>query len=342
MTIDWEPLRAIVAENERFVLSSHIRPDADALGSELALANMLQSAGKTVLIANASQAPDNLAFMDPEGRVKKLGESVTVEEVLDNDVHIVLDTSAWSQLSTMGDVLRKTNATRVVIDHHVSADDLNAIEFKDTSAEATGTLLHQLAMALDYPISRETAEHIFCAIATDTGWFRFPSTNADTMRIVADLVDRGCEPHTLYSLLYEQRSLARLHLSGRILGRVRLDCDNQLAFTTVEFKDFKATSASPVDTEGMVNECLTISGTRAAFIAVELQNGRIKMSFRSRPGVDVSELAEQFGGGGHKQASGATMDGPIRVATSQVLSAFRRLLGCAEAPPAEEGATDES
>lgn len=336
MAIDWEPFGAIVAENERFVLTSHIRPDADALGCELAMANMLEAAGKTVLIANGSQAPDNLGFLDPQRRAKKLGDRVTVEEVLDNDVHIVLDTSAWTQLQSMSDVLKKTNARRVVIDHHVSSDDLGALEFKDETAEATGTLLYQMAMALDYPITKETAELLYCAIATDTGWFRFPSTNSGTMRIIGDLVDRGAEPHVLYAKLYEQRSLARLHLTARVLSRVRTDCDGQLAFTTVEFRDFGTTGASPVDTEGLVNECLTIAGTQAAFIAVEQQNGRVKISFRSRPGADVSGLAEQFGGGGHKQASGATLPGPLRVATARVLDGFRALLKTESAVSAEE------
>lgn len=327
MAIDWKPLGEIIARNQRFVLTSHIRPDADALGSELAMANMLEAAGKTVLIANASAAPANLDFLDPHHRAKKLGDGVTAEEVLDNDVHIVLDTSAWTQLSTMGELIKQTSAQRVVIDHHVSSDDLGAIEFKDTTAEATGTLLHQLAIALGYPISKETADLIYCAIATDTGWFRFPSTNAATMRIIADLMDRGTEPHVLYSQLYEQSSQARIHLMGKVLARMKVDCDGELAFATVEQKDFKSTGASPVDTEGLVNQCLTVSGTKAAFSAVEQQNGRVKISFRSRPGVDVSTLAEKFGGGGHKQASGATLDGPMRVAVSRVLTGFKVALG---------------
>ncbi len=335
MAIDWKPFGDIVANNERFVLTSHIRPDADALGSELALANMLEALGKKVIVANASAAPPNLNFLDPTGRAKKLGVSITAEEILDTDVHIVLDTSAWTQLSSMGELLRTTTAQRVVIDHHVSSDDLNAIEFKDTTAEATGTLLHQLGTQLGYEISRETADLIYCAIATDTGWFRFPSTNPDTMRIIADLMDRGTEPYILYGQLYEQSSAERLHMVGRVLNRVKVHCEGKLAFATVEQKDFKATGASAADTEGLVNQCLTIANTLAAFSAVEQQNGRVKISFRSRPGVDVSALAEQFGGGGHKQASGATLPGPMRVAVSRVLTSFKVALGYENEPDEE-------
>lgn len=324
MAIDWAPFRKIIDDHETFVISSHVRPDADALGSELALANMLESEGKRVQIVNASASPGNLDFLDPDKRVKRLGDTITVTEVLNNDVHVIVDTSAWTQLAGIGDLLKKTKAKKVVIDHHVSSDDLGAVEFKDTTAEATGTLLHRLAMALDLPITKPSAEALYAAIATDTGWFRFPSINAETMRVIADLMDRGVEPFRLYQLLYERRSIHRLHLTGRVMAKVRAKCDGRLAFTTVEEKDFESTGSTPLDTEGMVNQCLTIDGVQASFIAVEQQNKRIKISFRSRPGVNVALIAEQFGGGGHKQASGATMEGPIRVAVGKVLSAFEK------------------
>ncbi len=326
MAIDWNPLKQIIAENHRFVLSSHKKPDADAVGSELAMANMLESLGKEVLIVNPTGTPANLSFLASPDRVFKLGVGVTEQQVLDNDVHIVLDTSAWDQLLTVGPVFRKSAATKVVIDHHVSSDDLGAIEFKDTSADATGTILHRMATALHLPISKETADALFCAIATDTGWYRFPSITSDTMRIAGHLMDCGVEPHVLYGQLYEQGTAAKLHLAGRILGRVRTQCGGRMAFTTAESRDFEATGAVRADTEGLVNKCMTIAGVQAAFIAVEQQNGEVKVSFRSRPGVDVSQLAEHFGGGGHRQAAGATLTDPLRVATSKILSAFEELL----------------
>lgn len=328
MAVDWTPLKRIIDENERFVISSHKKPDADALGSGLALANMLEAVGKTTMVVNPTASPPNLAFLDPTGRAKKLGVGAKEAEILDNDVHIIVDTSAWDQLLGLASVVRKTEATKVVIDHHVSSDDLDATVFKDTSADATGTMLFRMAEALELPISKHTADALFCAIATDTGWFRFPSITSDTMRIAGKLMDYGVVPHELYSQLYEQGTAEKLHLTARVLARVRTKCDGRLAFTTVESKDFDKTGASRADTEGLVNKCMTIAGTEAAFIAVEQHNGEIKISFRSRPGVDVSQLAEQFKGGGHRQASGATLRGPLRVATSKVLTGFHELLGC--------------
>lgn len=330
MPIDWEPLRKIIADNERFVLTSHVRPDADALGSELAMAALLEAQGKTVRIINPSASPDTLLFLDPDGVVKKLGADATDEEALETDVHMVLDTSAWNQLQTVGGILKKTKATKVVIDHHVSSDDLGAIEFKDTKAEATGTLIYRLARALDLPINEQIAVPLYCAIATDTGWFRFPSTTSETMRIIGDLIDAGAQPSVIYQQLYERHSPARLRLAGCVLARVTQAFDGQLAYTWVMQSDFKQTKARPVDTEDLVNECLKIDGTTCAFIAIEQPNRSVKVSFRSRTGVNIAQIAEQFGGGGHKQAAGAILPGPVDDAKAKVLASFEELLKPAE------------
>jgi phosphoesterase RecJ-like protein len=256
----------------------------------------------------------------------KIGEEISVDELLDTDVHIIVDTSSWTQLQDVGRAFKKTAARRVVIDHHASGDDLGALEFKDVMAEATGSLILQMADALDLAIPPSVAMPLFCAIATDTGWFRFSSTSESTMRVAARLIDLGAQPDLIYRQLYEQYSLGRIRLAGCVLSRVTLDCDGRLAYTWVEFADFDRAGARPVDSEDLVNECLKIAGTECAFIAVEQPNKMIKISFRSRMGLDVATLAKQFGGGGHKQASGATLTGPLSEATQRVLNAFRAML----------------
>lgn len=327
MTIHWEPLRDVLLSNRRFILSSHVRPDADAIGSELGLAAILQALGKEVRIVNPSAIPATLEFLDPDARMLKIGDRIKPEEVLDTDVHIVVDTSSWGQLQEVGHVLKRTAARKVVIDHHASSDDLGALEFKDVNAEATGVLIVEMADALGLPIPPAVARPLFCAIATDTGWFRFPSTRASTLRVAARLIDLGAQPDVIYRQLYEQYSPGRIRLAGCVLSRVTLDCEGRLAYTWVEVGDFDRAGARPVDTEDLVNECLRIGGTQCAFIAVEQLNKTVKISLRSRVGVDVAALAEQFGGGGHRQASGATLPGPLTEATQRILSAVRTALG---------------
>jgi phosphoesterase RecJ-like protein len=326
MEINWEPLREIIAAHQRFTLISHVRPDADAIGSELGMAGLLEAQGKTVRIVNPSAVPDSLLFLDPTRRVHKFGDGLKAEQLADTEVYLIVDTSAWGQLVDICPLLKHTTAKKVVIDHHVSEDDLGATVFKDTSAEATGALIVRLADALGYPITPDIAAPLYCAIATDTGWFRFSSTSAETMRTIGRLVDLGVRPNQIYEKLYEQHSLGRLRLAGVVLGRVTLACEGRLAYTWVKFPDFEETKSRPVDTEDLVNECLKIGGTQSAFIAIEQPNRRIKFSFRSRTELNVAKVAEKWGGGGHRQAAGATLDGPLETAIAAVLEAMTAAL----------------
>lgn len=343
--IDWQPLADILQAHERFVLSSHVRPDADAIGSEMGMKGLLELLGKHVTIVNPSATSNHLQFLDPEGVIQKLGADIKPKLAREADVHVVLDTSAWQQLGDVRGVLEKTAARKVVIDHHVSSDDLGAVEFKDTQASATGVLIAELAQFLELTPPADVAEAIFCAIATDTGWFRFSNTDSRTLQAAAWLIDRGARPDVLYQQLYERSSLSRLKLHGRVLDRVVVECDGRLAHTYVLQDDFKETGAHPSDTEDLVNECLTVEGTQCAAIVVEQQSKQAKVSFRSRTDLDVAEIAEQFGGGGHKKASGAMLPGPLFAARNTVLEALRDALSCEPASteaPAPENAADST
>jgi phosphoesterase RecJ-like protein len=325
MKIDWTPLREIIAGGSRFVLTTHVRPDADAIGSEIAMAGLLEQLGKEVRIINASVVPPRLEFLDPDRKCLQLGTQVSEAEACEADVHIILDTSSWSQLAEVGRVFKKTTAKKVVIDHHVWAEDLGALNLKDTDSEATGSLVFQFARAMNLKITAAIGTALFAAIATDTGWFRFPSTTGDTMRTIGHLIDAGIQPAVLYRKLYEQYTLARIKLAGRVLTRMMLDCDGKLAWTFVTLVDYRETGALPPDTEDLVNECLTVGDVEAAFILIEQTNGNVKASLRSRSHIDVSRIAGNFDGGGHKQAAGAILPGPMENAQSKILAAMKTL-----------------
>jgi phosphoesterase RecJ-like protein len=335
MPIDWTRFKDIVAAAKRFVLTSHVRPDCDALGSELAMADVLEAVGKRVRIVNGQATPPNLAFLDPRGRIETLGVDVSADELSGelggDDVVMVLDTSAWQQLGPMADVLRSTKARKIVVDHHVSGDDLGAELFKDMSAEATGHLVVQAADALGVALTADIAHAAFAAIATDTGWFRFNSTTAKTMQVAARLIGAGAHPQSIFTELYEQDTLARLQLRGRILARAKADLAGRLIYTAALAEDFEATGALPTDTEDVINLTLGVAGVEVAVIFVAADGGKggdkFKLSFRSRSKVDCSQLAEKFGGGGHKAAAGASIDGPIEQAQAVVLDAVRAAMG---------------
>ena len=321
--IDWSKFVEIVRAHRRFLLVCHVRPDCDALGSELAMARILEHLGKDALLVNDFRVPPTLRFLDSQGKVRQLGVDVPAERLADREVIIVLDTSAWLQLGKMADVLRVSAAVKVVIDHHASADDLGATLCKDVEADATGRLVAEAADALGVPIAPQIAEPLFAALATDTGWFRFATARAESFRLAARLVDAGAAPDRLFRQLYEADSIGRLRLIGRTLARTMTELDGRLIHTWIEQADFQATGALPTDTEDIINMTLAVGGTQMAFILVELASGALKLSLRSRCDVDCARLAEQFGGGGHRRAAGATLPGPLAEAQAKVLAAVR-------------------
>jgi bifunctional oligoribonuclease and PAP phosphatase NrnA len=212
-----------------------------------------------------------------------------------------------------------------VIDHHVSQDDLGAVRFLDTTSESTGRLVYEASRALGQPLSRKAAMCLFSAVATDTGWFRHKNTTAATFALAEKLTQAGADPNYLYDAIYEQNTVARLNLLGLILQRVRVIENGKIAFSEVFCADYVKTNAIPQDTEDAVTYTRSIMGTEAGLLFLEQPAGGIKVSFRSR-GLDVAKIAEQFGGGGHRLASGATLHTSMTEAQSRVLDAVKRAI----------------
>ena len=320
MSIDWKPFVDLVNNNDSFVLTSHTRPDCDAIGSELAMALGLRSLGKQVRIINGDAPPAHIAFIDPENHVEVLDEGASTADAHAADVHMILDTSAWGQLGPMAEVLRDSPAKRVIIDHHVSGDDLGATCFKDTTAEANGRLVLEALDALGVEITQEIAIPLYAAIATDTGWFRFPSVNEKTYLAVARLVEAGAVPSQIFSSLYDQNTAGRIRLHGRIMSSILLELDDTLAFGMARTEDFIETGALLSDTEDVVNRLLSVAGVKVAVLIAAMEDGLVKVSLRSRSDVDVRVVAEHFGGGGHTKAAGVRYRGTVDEAREAVLA----------------------
>jgi bifunctional oligoribonuclease and PAP phosphatase NrnA len=330
--IAWRRFVEIVGAHQRFVLTTHIRPDGDAVGSQVALAEILESLGKDVAVCNDFAAPPNLRFLNVPPRLRKLGADISETQLADREVLIVLDTSAWAQLGAMSNVIRNTKAVKVVIDHHQSGDDLGAELFKNGNAEATGALVVEAADALGVALTPQIARPAFVALATDTGWFRFGSTTSATLRLAARLEDAGARPDELYKALYENDTHARLQVIGRTLARSQTDLDGRLITSWIEQADFAATGALPSDSEDIINMLLSVGSTQAAVILVEQPTGGFKISLRSRCPLNCSTLAAQFGGGGHKAAAGAFLDEPLESARRKILDAVVAAMRLIENP----------
>ncbi|MCS7306203.1 MAG: bifunctional oligoribonuclease/PAP phosphatase NrnA [Thermoguttaceae bacterium] len=322
-SINWSRLIARLQQAQQIVVVTHVRPDCDALGSSLALANFLERMGKQVCLVGPFDMPPSFRFLDPEGRFRRLGRDVQPEQLEQADLVIIVDTSAWAQLGDAAEWIRSTKVPKIVLDHHRSSEDLGAEEFKDPTAEATGRLVYELACRLGISVDPMSAVQLFAAVATDTGWFRFGSTRADTYRLAAALTDAGAAPDQLYQQLYENDSLGRLRLTGRVLCRAEAALGGRLIYSWIERSDFEATGALPSDTEDLVNFLMGVAGAEVALMFIELATGGLKVSFRSKAHWDCSQLAGLFGGGGHRQAAGAFLTDPLPIVRQKVLEAVQ-------------------
>jgi phosphoesterase RecJ-like protein len=324
MPIDWAPFVDLVRRRRRFLLTTHVRPDPDGLGSQLALAEVLEQEGKEVRLVISSTWPPRYDFLDPRKRIERFqppGDSWRDAEVV-----IVLDTGTWNQLGDFGAFMKTLSADKVVIDHHLSQDDLEATRLLDTTAEATGRLVYEAIEALKAPLPETAANLLFAAVATDTGWFRHANTTPATFALAERLVRAGARPTWLYEQLYERNTLPRLRLMGLVLERLQVVAGGRVAHTEIRRDDYAATGALPQDTEELVNFTRSVAGVDVGLFFMEQPAGGVKVSLRSRDGVDVAQIAERFGGGGHRLAAGAVLHTSLAEAQSRVLQAVQDAL----------------
>ncbi len=325
--IDWTPLADLVEKHDRFLITSHVRPDGDALGSEVGMAGLLRQKGKDVRVVNSSRTPPRYDFLDPDGVFfEHFQIQATPESLADREVAIILDLSAWKQLGEMADLIRGFQGPRVVIDHHVSQDDLGAIFLKDTSAEATGTLVMRAIKALGGSFTKEVSTGLFTAIAMDTGWFHHPNTKPETMRNVAELIESGAEIDRIYRDLFERNTLGRLKLMGETLAKLKTERDGRIAYTTISLEDLEKTGAIPADSEDLVDFTVSLQGVEIGMLFIEQARGGVKGSLRSRTGLDCAKLAAKVGGGGHRAAAGLTLSDPLPTAVERVLTLVREAI----------------
>jgi bifunctional oligoribonuclease and PAP phosphatase NrnA len=320
MPIDWSPFVDFVRAHQKFLIMTHVRPDGDALGSEVGLACALKQFGKQARVAVASDLGPRYEFANsvstPIERFRAPGN-----EFRDTDAIIVVDTGTWSQLGDFGPFMRSMSCAKAVIDHHRTQDDLGAIRFVDTGAEAAGRLVYEATLALGVPLTEEAANAIFLALATDTGWFRHSSVEPRTFALAEELTRAGAKPTPLYDAVYATSTLARMRMIGKALERMQSAAGGRIVHTEIRQSDYAETGAVPSDTEDLINYPRAVAGVEIALVFIEQRDGGTKVSFRGKETHDVGRLAEQFGGGGHKMAAGATVARSLADTRAAVLQA---------------------
>ena len=301
-------------QHHTIAILSHVRPDGDALGSEIALALSLQQLGKEVRVWNEEGMLEKYSFLP---RAELLTKPPAAPE--DVDLAVALDTAIQNRLGTAGQAIRSAKLW-INIDHHVSNPGYGDLVYIDPTAPATGQILFELIKSEKLPIDQEIAENLFVAISTDTGSFQYPNTTARTFEIAAELVRIGLNVGEIGQKTYENYPRRRLELLRELLRTLQFDSDGRVASFGLDLKTAAELGVIPEDNEGLIDHLRAIQGVIVAVFFEELTDGKVRVSMRSKSeAVDVSAICQKFGGGGHKLAAGARIRGELQEVRERVL-----------------------
>jgi len=316
--------RDALLASRRAVLTTHLNADGDGAGSQAAVASWLRANGTDVWIINPTPFPNSFRFLvQREEWIVPAGSSRARDLCDQADLAVVLDTGEVPRIGRVRDLIR--DLPTVVVDHHPPGEHaIGGILFRDPEACATGELIYDLILAADGPWTDDIALGIYVAILTDTGSFRFSNSSSGSHQIVADMIERGVQPESVYERVYGGAPLKRYQLLRHALGTLEYDEEYGISWMTVPSEAFDELDATGEDIEGMVDVPRSIEQTQVGLLFRKTSKGDIKVSFRSSGSVDVNKLARRFGGGGHVKASGAIVPGPLEQAIEQVVGATRK------------------
>ncbi len=316
-----------ILDARRFLITTHINPDGDALGSELALAIGLRRLGKLVRVVNDHHPPKKYSFLDRENLIEVLEGEAKPELSGAVELGILLDTSEPSRTGRLQKEFFRHGLDRICLDHHpgpISSQFLH--HWVAEASPATGNLVLRLLDRLPIQIDREIATPLLVATGTDTGWFRFSNTNPIAFGDAARLLEAGAEVESLYRQIYEDFNAERMILMGRLLAGIQMEFDGKFAWSLLENVTLKQSGVTCQDLDGLAEELATIRGVDLVALVVEVDPDSFKMSLRSRGDFSVNAIARDFGGGGHAKAAGFRITGERQEVIAKLLDRVAREL----------------
>jgi phosphoesterase RecJ-like protein len=293
------------------------------------MSEAMKTLNKEVQSLILSPAPQWYQFLLTE-KIPVLGEDVQLQELKagrfgEFDLILILDTNSPGQLPEFKEYLKQIDTPILVIDHHRTADGLGAVEIVESDAAATGLVVLDLLKYANWSITEKIAEALFVAISTDTGWFQFNNTDNRVFAACSELIQLGAKSSEIYHNLYENVSKERFQIRTIMLNTLELHLDGRCAIMHISQQDFEKSGASYADTENLINETRRINSVDTSALFIELGDGRIRCSLRSKGAADVGRIAEKFGGGGHKMAAGTFIPGPIEKAKQTIILEFQKI-----------------
>lgn len=291
-----------IGRGQRFVLSSHARPDGDSIGSQLAMAYALRALGKDVVCVNRDAAPSSLMAFPGVGAIE-----VATEVRGEFDAAIIMECSDLQRTGVTG-----LDRTFVInIDHHPGNAGYGQINWFDSSAAACAEMVFDLIQALGVPLSLDIATHVYLAILTDTGSFHYAGISPRTFDICRQLLEAGVDAVAMSRQVFDSNSMGRLRILGALLNAMQVDSSGRVATMVVDQALIASTGATYEDTEGVVNMPLTVKEIVAVIFLKQSEGDEYRVSLRSKGDHDIGGVAKLYGGGGHKNAAGCTVRGPI-------------------------------
>ncbi|MCW8850040.1 MAG: bifunctional oligoribonuclease/PAP phosphatase NrnA [Melioribacteraceae bacterium] len=320
-------LLSALKSHSTFIITSHVNPDADAIGSELAIAGVLKQLGKKYFILNTSITPYNLEFLDLSNEIQVYDSSKHDILFDEADAAIFLDLNHINRTVRIEEQFRKFKGTKICIDHHTEPENFGDFELIDQSKSSTGEIIYDIIdSSEELKFDAQIALTIYAAILTDTGSFRFSKTTAAVHRKVAKLLEFGLSPEDIYDKIYAQYEFSRIKLLGESLSSISITESGKVSYMIVHQENLLKCNGIESDVDGFVNFALTTSGVEIGILFFELADG-LKISFRSKGTIPVNLLAKEFGGGGHVNASGTRLfDVTIDEILPKVLESAEKLV----------------
>lgn len=331
-------LHDFVARHQRFLLTTHLNPDGDAIGSEVAFARWLRAMGKTVRILNDSVTPTAFLFLTEEDPIEVYEPALAEQRFSEADALVVLDTSNRQRIGRLATVIDRHAIAVAVVDHHVShANGFGQVNLIEPEVAATGELVYDLMRESDCPIDRITAEALYVALMTDTGGFRYSNTDSHAHHMAAELLGLGLDPQVIYAKVHSNAPAGRLRFFGEVLARLEMLGDGKLAVLEASPEQFQRHGLVGADTEGLVDLPRSIAGVEAVALFSEVEPGKVKVSLRSTGRIAIDQVVTRLGGGGHPHAAGVLLRATREQARAKVLPEIEALLARRDPAAARPG-----
>ncbi|MCQ9206741.1 MAG: bifunctional oligoribonuclease/PAP phosphatase NrnA [Omnitrophica bacterium] len=309
-------IKKAIEKYDKFLITAHINPEGDSLGSQLAIASLLRALDKDVTIIDSDAVPEHYRFLPGVDLIRNKTRARNKKF----DAAIVLDCPNLSRTGGVRGVVQKSGYI-INIDHHVSNERFGDINWVEERASSSGEMVYRLFKEMSVEITKEVALYLYIAILTDTGSFNYDNTSGETHEIISELLGYGIEPYEVSKSVYENKSVRAVKLLGEALSGLEVTANGKVAYLAVRKKDFKRIKAKPADCEDFVNFARSIKDVCVALFFREDNEkaNHFHVSLRSKGKVNVNKVAAQFGGGGHRRASGCTLIGSFHDVKKKVL-----------------------